>query len=304
MTIAPTHQPQTQPQVPCRTLATASGSAATGVVAALSRQSEPGDREATPPRDPSSHAVILPRSRYGVEIFHDGRLVRSGRIGPGSLHMVPAGEAARVVRTDGWTALRVQLPVAYVSDLVRTDGDVGRPEAVEFVRRDPPDHAVVDRIGRDLVAEMRHGRPLGRLKVDTLAQELAIFLLRHNSNLPGADSFRSRAGRGLAPWQLRRVTEYMADRLDHDVGLTELAQQVGLSPNHFCTAFRRTTGRPPTAWLLEQRIARAKTLMLDKRDASLTEIALAVGYASQSAFGAAFRRTTGETPSRWRADRK
>jgi AraC family transcriptional regulator len=104
---------------------------------------------------------------------------------------------------------------------------------------------------------------------------------------------------GLAPWQLRRATAYMMDHLDTEVGLAEPGALVGLSPSHFCTAFRRSTGRPPHAWLQEARMERAKALLADPR-LSLTEVAQTVGYGGQSAFGAAFRRATGTTPRAWR----
>jgi AraC-like DNA-binding protein len=104
---------------------------------------------------------------------------------------------------------------------------------------------------------------------------------------------------GLAPWQLRRAQAYMMDNLEGEVGLAELGALVGLSPGHFCTAFRESTGLPPHAWLTEARMARAKALLADPR-LSLTEVAQTVGYGGQSAFGAAFRRATGTTPSAWR----
>ena len=40
--------------------------------------------------------------------------------------------------------------------------------------------------------------------------------------------------------------------------------------------------------------------MLRDTDASVVSIAVALGYGSQTAFAAAFRRLTGETPSDWR----
>jgi len=40
--------------------------------------------------------------------------------------------------------------------------------------------------------------------------------------------------------------------------------------------------------------------MLRNTDASIVSVAAELGYASQTAFAAAFRRLTGETPSDWR----
>jgi AraC family transcriptional regulator len=40
--------------------------------------------------------------------------------------------------------------------------------------------------------------------------------------------------------------------------------------------------------------------MLRDTDASVISVAVALGYSSQTAFAAAFRKLTGETPSNWR----
>ena len=40
--------------------------------------------------------------------------------------------------------------------------------------------------------------------------------------------------------------------------------------------------------------------MLRDTDASVVSVAAALGYSSQTAFAAAFRKLTGETPSDWR----
>jgi AraC family transcriptional regulator len=104
---------------------------------------------------------------------------------------------------------------------------------------------------------------------------------------------------GLANWQVRRVTTFMRDNLKRHVGLDELATLVGLSRFHFCTAFRHSTGQTPHAWLTEQRMRCARELLVHSR-LSITEVALAVGYETPSAFTASFRRNVGVTPSAFR----
>jgi AraC family transcriptional regulator len=100
--------------------------------------------------------------------------------------------------------------------------------------------------------------------------------------------------RGLADWQVKRVTAYMRDALDQEIGLDDLAAQVNLSRFHFCTAFRLATGYTP--WLTAQRIRCARELLANP-DLPTTEIALAVGYKTSSAFTARFRKIVGMTPS-------
>ena len=53
------------------------------------------------------------------------------------------------------------------------------------------------------------------------------------------------------------------------------------------------------AWLRQYRSEQAMKMLRDT-DASIVSVAAELGYASQTAFAAAFRRTTGETPSDWR----
>ncbi|HTQ41370.1 MAG TPA: AraC family transcriptional regulator, partial [Polyangiaceae bacterium] len=105
--------------------------------------------------------------------------------------------------------------------------------------------------------------------------------------------------RGLAPWQVKRVTGYMRDRLAEDISLGDLAQLVGLSRFHFCTAFRLATGQTPHEWLVMLRIGRARELLADP-SLRITEIAFAVGYETPSAFSASFRRLVRATPTEYR----
>ena len=107
---------------------------------------------------------------------------------------------------------------------------------------------------------------------------------------------------GLAGWQLRRITEYIQDRVSEDVSLNDLADLVGLSPRHLCTAFRESTGLPPHRWQVERRIERAEAMLGDATTA-ITEVALACGFGTPSHFATVFRRATGRTPSDWRRER-
>lgn len=106
-------------------------------------------------------------------------------------------------------------------------------------------------------------------------------------------------GRGLAPWQLRRIADHVRSNLDRSIPLSELAQIARLSRFHFCTAFRLATGLTPGEWMTEARIRRAAEL-LSEFELSITEIALEVGYETPSSFTARFRQCMGMTPSEYR----
>lgn len=114
---------------------------------------------------------------------------------------------------------------------------------------------------------------------------------------------RSRDNRGLAPWRLRRVIDYLDARLPERVELAQLAELAGLSSAHFSRAFKVSTGMAPYQWQLDARIRRAQVLLLDT-DASLDGVAEATGFADAVHFGRTFRRLTGAAPATWRRDLK
>jgi AraC-like DNA-binding protein len=104
---------------------------------------------------------------------------------------------------------------------------------------------------------------------------------------------------GLAPWQERRSKDMIAGDLTGATPLLEIAEACGLSVSHFSRAFRKSTGFSPHAWLLNARVE-AASAMLQKRNASLSTIARACGFADQSHFSRVFARFVGLSPGAWR----
>jgi AraC family transcriptional regulator len=103
----------------------------------------------------------------------------------------------------------------------------------------------------------------------------------------------------MAPIVLRRCIEYLQANLDADIRLADLAQEAGMSRSHLIRTFRQSTGKTPHQFLLERRIEKAQMQMRQKV-LSLTEIALATGFANQHHLSRVFRRLTGLTPSQFR----
>jgi AraC family transcriptional regulator len=108
---------------------------------------------------------------------------------------------------------------------------------------------------------------------------------------------------GLSPTALRRAIERLRSDSDADVSLATLASDADLSRFHFCRAFKESTGLSPHAWLRQHRLEQAMNMLRDT-DTSIESVARHLGYASQTAFAAAFRKLTGETPSDWRRRRR
>jgi AraC family transcriptional regulator len=104
---------------------------------------------------------------------------------------------------------------------------------------------------------------------------------------------------GLAPWQQRVVTAHIDEHLSETVRLATLARLARLSSFHFCRAFKQTFGMPPHRYHTDRRIEHAKDLLAERKR-TVTDIGLSVGYSETSSFSAAFRKSTGLTPSAYR----
>ena len=103
---------------------------------------------------------------------------------------------------------------------------------------------------------------------------------------------------GLAAWQQRIVAAYIEDHLSEQVSIAALARLARLSTFHFCRAFKQSFGVPPHRYHTNRRIEKAKVMLAERRH-SVTEIGLAIGFCETSSFTAAFRKITGQSPSRY-----
>jgi AraC family transcriptional regulator len=152
------------------------------------------------------------------------------------------------------------------------------------------------RLMKILLREKRDGFQSGSFFLDGVATALASYLLRHYFGAPPGE--KNSTG-GIAPSILRRCIEFMDAHLEDDLRLSELAREAGMSASHFIRSFRQSTGKTPYQFLLDRRVERAQYLMRDHRS-SLTEVALASGFADQHHLARVFRRITRVTPSSYR----
>jgi AraC-like DNA-binding protein len=82
-----------------------------------------------------------------------------------------------------------------------------------------------------------------------------------------------------------------------DVGT--VAALAHISPAHFSRCFRSVFGETPHRYLQRRRVERSMFL-LRETDRTVTEVCLAVGFASLGTFSRTFTEIVGETPSAYR----
>ncbi|MEL1219497.1 AraC family transcriptional regulator [Aeromonas hydrophila] len=101
------------------------------------------------------------------------------------------------------------------------------------------------------------------------------------------------------PQHLQRAAELMQDDCSSPLTLAQLSAVAGLTPSHFVRSFSRHYGMTPHAYLLDQRIRHARTLL--RRGEPLAEVALASGFADQAHFQRQFKRRVAATPGHYRS---
>ena len=214
----------------------------------------------------------------------------------GSISVVPAGSPAPVAleRVQGRAA---HLPGAGAGRAGRRRGVRPRPGAADgpAARRPGPPATP----GRDAGGgpELTAGGAGGRLAAESLANVLAVHLIRHV--LAPRRPARGRDG-ALPRGRLRAVVEYIEEHLDAGPTLEQMAAVARLSPYHFARQFKAATGLPPHQYVIARRVERAKQLLQEDGDLSLAEVAARAGFSDQSQFSHHFKRLVGVTPGQFR----
>lgn len=154
---------------------------------------------------------------------------------------------------------------------------------------------LIRQIGLALKAELERDGVSDRLYAESMANALAVHLLRHYSTRKR--EIRACSGH-LPKHKLQQAINYIQTHLAEDVTLEAIATELGMSQYYFARLFKQSTGYSPYQYVIKSRIERARELMMQEQH-SIATIALQVGFASQSQFGRHFKRLTGVTPKQF-----
>lgn len=243
---------------------------------------------------PMSHHVIMAYNRSMQRIERrSGRSVAIGTFRPGVVTIIPAGSSSRWDIPKPVDVVQLYLPHTTL-DRVAGEADIAVP--IDLLERTAYPDPVTSRLLLSTADVLEGNGALDTLFRHQLTDLLATRILAAHTGSP--TTFQPTMG-GLSPKVLLRTIERLRSDSDADVSLAALAADAGLSRFHFCRAFKESTGLSPHTWLRQYRLEQAME-MLRGTDDSIVSIAAALGYSSQTAFAAAFRKLTGETPSDWR----
>lgn len=131
----------------------------------------------------------------------------------------------------------------------------------------------------------------------------AASLLQVEFDRRSADADERPSQGALVAWQVNRVRAYVETHLDTSIQIRDLAAVARRSSAYFCRAFKATFGETPHAFVVGRRLHRAAELMLTSDD-SLSQVALACGFADQAHLCKMFRQRHGQSPAVWRRQRR
>ncbi len=112
-----------------------------------------------------------------------------------------------------------------------------------------------------------------------------------------ADTHPNEPKLGTERKAIRQACRYIEERFAEGISLTQLAEHVSLSPYYLLRVFRAEMGMPPYAYLESVRIRQAQRLI--EAGQPLADVAVEVGFSSQSHLTRRFKQFIGVTPGQY-----
>ena len=149
-----------------------------------------------------------------------------------------------------------------------------------------------------LLFSLRESGSETRLAFECLAVDLIMAILDRYPSSASA-RLRKESNRGTFPSNIARAQKIMARNLSNpEFNLDQLAQDSGISKFHLIRCFKNRTGVSPLKYLRIVRLEIAKSMLV--REGSVSNVAMATGFGSFSAFNKAFKKSAGCAPKEFR----
>jgi AraC-like DNA-binding protein len=167
------------------------------------------------------------------------------------------------------------------------------------VRAAAPQAGILQWLLDQLVQEETAGLPGSSVASMQIAQLLFVQLLR--SQLENAEPFPPGWLRALGDPRIAPALRLMHSDPSRAWQLNELARAVAMSRTTFALHFKTVVGVPPLTYLLNWRMHLAQRALRED-NVQVSEVALSLGYTSESAFSNAFKRVMGQAPKRYQRE--
>lgn len=102
---------------------------------------------------------------------------------------------------------------------------------------------------------------------------------------------------------IQKVLNYIADNLNENLSVRNLADKIPMSVSHFNRVFKKYTGDSPYAYVMKMRIKKAEYL-LRSTELTITAVAYETGFNSEANFIYVFTKNVGVSPGKFRKLKK
>lgn len=95
-----------------------------------------------------------------------------------------------------------------------------------------------------------------------------------------------------------QTIQFMEEHYQEEISLQEVADQLGVTPQHLSKLFKKETGKNYIDWLTHLRIEKAKEILLTGK-VSIREVGYLVGIQDPNYFSRLFKKNVGVSPSEY-----
>ena len=224
----------------------------------------------------------------------DGRWSRAV-CGPGVTSLLTRSQASHWHWTEDVNVRHIYLTADFVSNVARevVGRDIHEVRLADILRTHDP---VISVAADTIAAEASQVALGGPLYVDSVARQLVIHLLRRYANVRVKPDTQHGE---LTAIQQRNILDFIEANLEHNIGLEQLAAQLGMGPCAFSKTFRKTLGVAPYAFVTARRVERAREL-LARSSKPIKQIAACCGFSDQAHLTRFFKKQYGVPPASFR----
>lgn len=102
---------------------------------------------------------------------------------------------------------------------------------------------------------------------------------------------------------IKKAVEYCIKNYESTITIDSICNELNINKSYFCKLFKTETGYTFTNFLNIFRVEKSKAL-LNNTDMSLLDIAISVGFNSQSYYSSVFKKVTTKTPLQYKQELK
>lgn len=247
-----------------------------------------------------TEVVIQLQGRGLVDRVGGGRVERT-RGGRGTIWICPEGVEEEYIHVAEPLddCLHIFLPKEPLARFISEDLQCA-PGQIQLRYQAISHDPFIEVMAAQVLRELDQESGAGPMLIEGLSMALTAHLVKNYSEYFAPTAASTSTVKPLEGRRLKRVADFIQDKIDSPLTVGQLAEIACMSPAHFTRSFRAATGQTPHAYVLAARLELARRKLSDPM-IKIEDVAWSTGFSSQASFSKAFRQANGITPGQFRA---